>query len=46
MAIDRHKIIDEMSKMRVVGNEEGLIPSLGVYPLWAYTCSRCPPTLE
>ncbi len=31
MAIDRHKIIDEMSKIKVVGNEEGLIPSLGVY---------------
>jgi hypothetical protein len=31
MAIDRQKIIDEMSKIRVEGNEEGLIPALGVY---------------
>lgn len=31
MAIDRAKIIEEMSKIRVVGNEEGLIPALGVY---------------
>ncbi len=31
MAIDREKIIDEMSKIKVVGNDEGLIPALGVY---------------
>ncbi len=31
MAIDRNKIIQEMSKIQVVGNEEGLIPALGVY---------------
>jgi hypothetical protein len=31
MAIDRQKIIDEMSKVKVVGNEEGLIPGFGVF---------------
>jgi hypothetical protein len=31
MAIDRKKIIKEMSKVRVIGNEEGLIPAFGVY---------------
>jgi len=31
MAIDRKKIIEEMSKIKVVGDEEGLIPYLGVY---------------
>jgi hypothetical protein len=31
MAIDRKKIIDEMSKIRVLGNEEGLIPAFNVY---------------
>ncbi len=31
MAIDRSKIIEEMSKVRVIGNEEGLIPAFGVY---------------
>ena len=31
MAIDRNKIIDEMSQLKVLGNEEGLIPALGVY---------------
>ncbi|MCB2185153.1 MAG: hypothetical protein KQJ78_01965 [Deltaproteobacteria bacterium] len=31
MAIDRQKIIEEMSKVSVVGNEEGLIPAFGVY---------------
>ena len=31
MAIDRKKIIDEMSKVGVLGNAEGLIPAFGVY---------------
>ncbi len=31
MAIDRDKIINEMSKTRLQANEEGLIPALGVY---------------
>ena len=31
MAIDRKKIIEEMSKVKVLGNEEGLIPVFGVY---------------
>lgn len=31
MAIDRKKIIEEMSKVSVVGNEEGMIPAFGVY---------------
>lgn len=31
MAIDRQKIINEMSKVKVVGNEEGLIPGFGVF---------------
>jgi hypothetical protein len=31
MAIDRKKIIEEMSQIKVLGNEEGLIPVLGVY---------------
>jgi hypothetical protein len=31
MAIDRKKIIDEMSKIRVLGNEEGLIPGFNVF---------------
>lgn len=31
MAIDRKKIIEEMSKIKVFGNEDGLIPAFGVY---------------
>jgi len=31
MAIDRKKIIQEMSKVGVIGNEEGLIPAFNVY---------------
>lgn len=31
MAIDRKKIIEEMSEVKVLGNEEGLIPGFGVY---------------
>lgn len=31
MAIEREKIIEEMSKIKVEGNEEGLIPAMGVY---------------
>ncbi len=31
MAIDRKKIIDELSKVRVVGNDQGLIPAFGVF---------------
>lgn len=31
MAIDRKKIIEEMSKVSVVGNDEGMIPAFGVY---------------
>lgn len=31
MAVDRNKIIEEMSKISVVGNEEGLIPAFNVY---------------
>jgi hypothetical protein len=31
MAIDRNRIISELSKMEVEGNEEGMIPALGVY---------------
>lgn len=31
MAIDRKKIIEEMSKVKVLGNEEGMIPAFGVY---------------
>jgi hypothetical protein len=31
MAIDRKQIIEEMSKVKVLGNEEGLIPAFGVY---------------
>jgi predicted hydrocarbon binding protein len=31
MAIDRNTIIEKMSKIDVTGNEEGLIPILGVY---------------
>ena len=31
MAIDRKKIIKEMSKVKVIGNEEGLIPAFGVF---------------
>lgn len=31
MAIDRKKIIQEMSKVSVIGNEEGLIPAFNVY---------------
>jgi hypothetical protein len=31
MAIDRRKIIDEMSQIRVMGNEEGLIPGFNVF---------------
>jgi len=30
MAIDRKKIINELSKIEIVGNEEGLIPGYGV----------------
>jgi hypothetical protein len=31
MAIDRKKIIEEMSKVKVLGNEEGMIPGFNVY---------------
>jgi hypothetical protein len=31
MAINRKKIIEEMSKVKVLGNEEGMIPAFGVY---------------
>jgi len=31
MSIDRHKIIDTLSKIEVTGNEEGLIPAFGVF---------------
>ncbi len=31
MAIDRQKIIDEISRIRVQSNQEGLIPEMGVY---------------
>lgn len=31
MAIDRHKIIESLSKVEVVGNDDGLIPQFGVY---------------
>lgn len=31
MAIDRKLIIEEMSKVKVQGNEEGMIPAFGVY---------------
>lgn len=31
MAIDRKKIIETLSKVRVAGNEHGLIPAFGVY---------------
>lgn len=31
MGIDRKKIIEEMSKVKVLGNKEGLIPAFGVY---------------
>ncbi|MDM8524231.1 hypothetical protein QUF80_12745 [Desulfococcaceae bacterium HSG8] len=31
MAIDRKKIIEEMSKVSVIGNDQGLIPAFGVY---------------
>lgn len=31
MAINRKKIIEEMSKVKVLGNEEGLIPAFNVY---------------
>ncbi|MDM8544326.1 hypothetical protein QUF90_24900 [Desulfococcaceae bacterium HSG9] len=31
MAIDRKKIIEEMSKVKVIGNDQGLIPVFGVY---------------
>lgn len=31
MAIDRQKIIEEMSKVRVSANNDGLIPAMGVY---------------
>jgi hypothetical protein len=31
MAINRKKIIQEMSKVSVIGNEEGLIPAFNVY---------------
>ena len=31
MAINREKIIREMSNIRVEGDDEGLIPALGVY---------------
>ena len=30
MAIDRKKIIEDLSKIEIVGNEEGLIPAFGV----------------
>ena len=31
MAIDREKVISEFSKIEIAGNEEGMIPALGVY---------------
>ena len=31
MAVNRAKVIEELSKLRLEGNEEGLIPALGVY---------------
>ncbi len=31
MAIDRKKIIEEMSKVSVIGNDEGLIPAFNVF---------------
>jgi hypothetical protein len=31
MAIDRKKIIEEMSKVKVIGNDEGLIPGFNVF---------------
>lgn len=31
MAVDRQKVVQEMSKVKVEGNAEGLIPALGVY---------------
>jgi hypothetical protein len=31
MAIDRKKIIEEMSKVKVLGNQEGMIPGFNVY---------------
>lgn len=31
MAIDRKNIIDEMSKVKVLGNDEGMIPAFGVF---------------
>jgi len=31
MAIDRKKVIAEMSKVKVLGNDEGMIPAFGVY---------------
>ncbi|MBF0432509.1 MAG: hypothetical protein HQK83_14590 [Fibrobacteria bacterium] len=31
MAIDRKKIIEEMSNIRLSGNEEGIIPAFGVF---------------
>lgn len=31
MAIDRKKIIHEMSKVSVIGNDQGMIPAFGVY---------------
>ncbi len=31
MAIDRKKVIAEMSKVKVLGNDEGMIPVFGVY---------------
>ncbi|MBU0990958.1 MAG: hypothetical protein KJ737_00575 [Proteobacteria bacterium] len=31
MAINRKKIIEEMSKVKVVGNDQGMIPAFGVY---------------
>ncbi|MBF0543262.1 MAG: hypothetical protein HQM08_02455 [Candidatus Riflebacteria bacterium] len=31
MAINRQKIIDSMSKIKVYGNEDGLIPAFGVF---------------
>lgn len=31
MAIDRKRIIDDLSQIEVVGNEEGLIPAFGVF---------------
>jgi hypothetical protein len=31
MAINRREIIEQMSKVSVIGNEEGMIPAFGVY---------------